>query len=798
MLKKTLLTLCLSAGGFFLFAQSTDLKIEQLKQQIKISGEREGRSTAIGLAILGADYLAPGNAEIDRLIYETYYSTTAYEDYDEGYAELTFNATDWSPDGNQLAVAMSDGSIRIYDANQFSNYERISINDGGVLDVSWSPNGDYLAYGGVYGEVGYLNTSTWTQVHQWTEGDYMRAVAFSPDNKRIAAGGDENILFVYNLESKEQERAFAAHTDWIRSVSWSANGTKVAAASDDNTATVWSITQGNLMKTHRDHGDYCRDAAFSSKGDMLATVSDDLNVYIYEPATEDVPGQNLKGHENWVMAVDWSSDNRMLATADNTGGIIVHNMKNGDQTFYNSVDEGTSWMDIDFSKNNEQIAVTGGYELAIYTIGQSTPSERLTPEGVVGAEATSEASEDQLEELLSTLLTGAVGIEPSADEARMGIINESYELNVVDMKQGVLVYTIDGHEDWIRNISWSSDGRLVATASDDQMVGIWDAATGEMQQLLSGHSDWVRDVAFSPDNKVLASAGDDGVLRFWDTETGDELSSTDNIGSYLMTVNWSADQAYLAAESSENRLHVWNAKNNELIFSSSIDVVQGSAKWIGNKELEVHSMEGKLYTWNGGDELTLASSSAGVEAKNESGTTATALGTYIAVAGTNKQLMEGHNGTITALDFSPNGKYLVSQTTEGEVGLWEPATGKRLAVLNVTDGVVKPLWWSKDGSGFYIPGAPGKVELPTSSIRESLTAGDYKDVFTEEDIRRYRLNEILLSDANAVAKLKANANPAFLSAIADYYDQRAAAAQVAGINSEDAAKAEAFRAAANR
>ena len=72
----------------------------------------------------------------------------------------------------------------------------------------------------------------------------------------------------------------------------------------------------------------------------------------------------------------------------------------------------------------------------------------------------------------------------------------------------------------MRNIDWSSDGRLMATASDDMFVGIWDADSGEMMHFLEGHSDWVRDVAFSPDNSILVSAGDDGVLRSWGPQYG--------------------------------------------------------------------------------------------------------------------------------------------------------------------------------------------------------------------------------------------------------------------------------------
>ncbi|MEL7220136.1 MAG: WD40 repeat domain-containing protein [Bacteroidota bacterium] len=691
MLRKTLLSISLLALSVVLFGQANELNLEKLKYQVQKSGERDGRSKALGLAVLGYDFLPGSKEELNRLVYETYFTANNYEEYDEAYNELTFNKADWSPDGDQLAVAMGNGDIRIYNTNDFERFEKITINDLGVLDISWSLDGRFLAYGSADGETGYLNTSTWRKEGTWEAEDYIRGVAFSPDGKRIAAGGDQNILFVYNVETGDQERAFESHTDWIRAVSWSADGVLVAAASDDNTATVWSITQGNLVKTHRSHEDYCRDVAFSPSGQRLATVSDDLNVYVYDPATDNVPVKNWKGHENWVMAVDWSAKGRYLATADNEGTIIVHNNKNGEQSFYNAVEAETPWVDIDFSSDDERLAATSAYELAIYNIGESSPALRITPEGMSdGSGESSSSSDNQLEQLLGELLTGAVGLIPSGDENKMAIINENYQVNVVDMEAGSLLYTIDAHEDWIRNVSWSSDNRLLATASDDQMVGIWDAATGEMQQMLSGHTDWVRDVAFSPDDKVLTSAGDDGVLRFWDAETGDELGVTESIGSYLMTVKWSPDQAYLAAESSENTLYVWNAKNNEMLFVSSISVVQGSAKWVGDGELQVHSMEGQLMSWKEGGELETLGTGSGIEAVSKQGQKANAMGAYITFDNNKNTLLSGHVSTVTALNWSPDGNYLISQSSEGQVGLWDATNGQLLALMPLTDGLVKP------------------------------------------------------------------------------------------------------------
>ena len=80
--------------------------------------------------------------------------------------------------------------------------------------------------------------------------------------------------------------------------------------------------------------------------------------------------------------------------------------------------------------------------------------------------------------------------------------------------------TLEGHSEAVLNVSFSPNGRMLASASGDTTVRMWDLNTECPDATLEGHKGWVLYVAFSPDGKILASAGMDKNVLLWDVDTG--------------------------------------------------------------------------------------------------------------------------------------------------------------------------------------------------------------------------------------------------------------------------------------
>jgi serine/threonine protein kinase/WD40 repeat protein len=128
---------------------------------------------------------------------------------------------------------------------------------------------------------------------------------------------------------------------------------------------------------------------------------------------------------------------------------------------------------------------------------------------------------------------------------------------VVDVEKGALVLQLtshrggnpDGHKNNIAQIAVAPNNQLVATASWDGTVGLWELGSGKRLQTLRGHKAGVYQVAFSPDGRTLASAGEDGMVKLWNLATGRPVGTLGPVAGKTTFLVFSPDSAFLAASS---------------------------------------------------------------------------------------------------------------------------------------------------------------------------------------------------------------------------------------------------------
>ena len=115
-----------------------------------------------------------------------------------------------------------------------------------------------------------------------------------------------------------------------------------------------------------------------------------------------------------------------------------------------------------------------------------------------------------------------------------------------------------GHTGVVYSVAFSGDGRLLASASGDHTVRVWDVAAAKCVAVLTGHTDQVFSAVFHPDGKRLASAGRDRAIWLWDLATGQEVARLEGHTNYVFSLAFSPDGTSLVSGSGDGTVRIWD------------------------------------------------------------------------------------------------------------------------------------------------------------------------------------------------------------------------------------------------
>jgi len=352
--------------------------------------------------------------------------------------------------------------------------------------------------------------------------------------------------------------------------------------------------------------------------------------------------------------------------------------------------------------------------------------------------------------------------------------------------------TMPGHTEAILHVSYSPDGRHLASGGGDTTVRFWDTNTNLPKHTCHGHKNHVLCTAWSPDGKRFASADKNGVLILWDPLKGKAISTIKAHTKHISSIAWEPLHRNKACErlataSKDALVKVWNARTKRVIatLAGHLDSVE-CVKWGGEGLIYTASRDRTIKVWSAQGELdqdvgklvrtlkghghrvnSLALSCDYVcrtgpfdqECKrfdSDEDAYKAAVEKYNAFKGGEPERMvsgsddftlylwhpkdskhpikrlTGHVQAVNHIAFSPDGRYFASASFDKKVKIWNGKSGEFLSTLNGHVGAVYQVAWSSD-SRFLVSASKDSTaklwEVPSGKRARETLPGHADEVY---------------------------------------------------------------------
>ncbi|KFA70522.1 hypothetical protein S40285_00578 [Stachybotrys chlorohalonatus IBT 40285] len=242
------------------------------------------------------------------------------------------------------------------------------------------------------------------------------------------------------------------------------------------------------------------------------------------------------------------------------------------------------------------------------------------------------------------------------------------QIHLWSLNQDTPLSTLEGHSQRVCRVEFHPSGRYLASASEDTSWRLWDVETTAEVLLQEGHSRGVYAVSFNTDGSLLASAGLDSIGRIWDLRSGRTVMILDgHLDGHIKPIHaldWSPDGHRVLSGSADGWIKCWDVRKVQRTggigahssavsdlrwFKGADEPIDGVAPGVDEKGAQLPKKSGTFFVSSGFDKQVKV---------------------FSADDWTLVQTLSGHTGPVASVDYSRDGKWIVSGGHDRTVKLW--------------------------------------------------------------------------------------------------------------------------------
>ncbi|HEY1786240.1 MAG TPA: hypothetical protein VGG30_11850 [Pirellulales bacterium] len=592
-------------------------------------------------------------------------------------------AVAYSPDGNSVATASEDGQVSVFGLAPAGPVRSWPAHADAAAAIAYSPDGLTLASGGYDKVIKLWNAATGEQIRTLAgHTGWVVSLAFSPDGQTLASGSYDRSIRLWNVADGQELRTLAGHTAAVRTLAFSPSGKLLASGSGDRTVRLWDPTSGQELAKLAGHEGGVRGVAFSGDDRLLASGGEDQVIKLWNVDAHDLRA-SLAGHADTVSAVAFARDTLVSAGWDQrirTWDVEAREMRgnlatgspvvalavapDGQRLLSAAADQSLALWRATVVESRP-VAVLGNYRAFAWSAALSADGKSLA----VAAGGISDSTDLYLYDLAADRAAGgtekyhvtfpgsvrSVAFAPAGDLLALGFASK--QLLLVEAATGREVASLEEQRveanpvqvNAVRSaeVVFSADGKLLAAASLDHAVRIYDVERRELFKTLTGHNDGVLSIAFSPDQREMISGSRDKTAVIWDLAGPERRYSLPLQPGIVGSVAWSPDGRMVAIGCETGVCGIWHAATGTPL--RTIAAHPGAVNEIR------FSPDARLLATAGADRTV----------KLWDVSTGERLQTYAA-----------QSGAVESVRFLPDGKFFVTIGRGGGAKLWEVRTGE--------------------------------------------------------------------------------------------------------------------------